>query len=324
MTADTRKWLVFFYSVPAKPVKIRMSLWRRLTKLGALQLKGAVYVLPLTDEHLESIKWLVSEITTLGGEASYLITSRIEPLGGDGLVELFHELRAKDYRPVEKDLSALERRMGSIKKGGGHKAPPALHAQLTKLTADLDALLKVDFFASPQGVAIKQRAMTLSAQLSQLESPTTKAAAISHVKLRTADFQGMTWATRKRPFVDRMACAWLIRKFIDPQARFAFIDEGAPVQQGQVLFDMHGAQFSHVGELCTFEVMVKGFALKDKALRKISQIVHELDVKDGKYPAPEARGIEDLLTGLKKSTPDDQELLTKGMGIFEMLYASLT
>lgn len=312
---------MFFYSVPAKPVKLRMSLWRRLTKLGALQLKGAVYVLPLSDEHLEQIKWLCTEIASTGGEASYLVTSRIEPQGSEGLVALFHTLREKDYQGIEREASALERRLSSIKKGGGHKIPHALHAQLTKFMSDLDGVLKVDFFSSPRGRALKHRADALLAQLSQAHAPVRT---LAPTRLRASDYQGLRWATRKRPFVDRMASAWLVLKFIDPQAQFVFMDEAAPTVEGQVRFDMQGAEFTHSGELCTFEVMVSAFAIKDKAVKRMAQVVHELDIKDGKYQAPEARGIEDLLVGLRKTTRDDHELLDRGIHIFEMLYASMT
>jgi len=138
------------------------------------------------------------------------------------------------------------------------------------------------------------------------------------------DYQDKTWATRKKPFVDRFASAWLIKKFIDKNASFTFIDEKdlENMSKDVIPFDIRGGRFTHEGDLCTFEVLTKSFNLKDKTLRKIAEIVHELDMKDEKFRTPEAKGIEDILSGIRKTVKDDHEALRKGMTIFELLYVS--
>jgi len=136
------------------------------------------------------------------------------------------------------------------------------------------------------------------------------------------DYKNRLWITREKPFVDRMACAWLIKKFIDKDAKFQFIDETEikNIPQNAVVFDIRGAEFTHVKDLCTFEVMVKSFAIKDNAVKKIAEIVHEIDINDGKYNNPEVSGIEDILSGIKKTVKDDLQILEKGAGIFELIY----
>ncbi|HEX9137891.1 MAG TPA: chromate resistance protein ChrB domain-containing protein [Nitrospirota bacterium] len=150
------------------------------------------------------------------------------------------------------------------------------------------------------------------------------AEAASIMPRRTQDYQGKIWATRKNPFVDRMASAWLIKRFIDPKASFSFIDErdAASLDNPMVGFDVRGAAFTHVGELCTFEVLIKSFGIKDKVVKKIAEIVHDLDVKDDKYGKPEAAGVEDILAGIRKTAKNDADGLERGMDAFEMLYQS--
>jgi hypothetical protein len=145
---------------------------------------------------------------------------------------------------------------------------------------------------------------------------------IKHAELN--DYQGKVWVTRKNPFVDRMASAWLIKRFIDPKASFAFIDERdiASLDNTSVAYDVRGAAFTHLGDLCTFEVLVKSFGIKDKAVKRIAEIVHDLDVKDDKYHKPETAGVEDILAGIRKTAKNDTDGLERGMAVFEMLYQS--
>lgn len=327
------RWLVFFYSVPSKPVKNRMSVWRRLMKLGAVQLKGTVYILPFSEGHLESLQWLASEIAPMGGEAAFLRTHSVEPMSNENVIALFNETRAREYQVIQKEFSVLERRLDSMKKGGRKHGEKALSSKYAKLNARIDEVLRTDFFNSPYGKSIKEKSASLRSKLAvlALDDPTVSPASIT--RRRIGDYQSRVWATRKRPFVDRMAAAWLVRKFIDPDAGFDFVEDAdskgldvspeRPTNQLIILYDIQGGEFTHVGDLCTFEVMVKSFGVRDKAVHKIAETVHELDIKDGRYPAPGARGIEDILTGIRKASKDDIEALQKGMDVFEMLYLSL-
>jgi hypothetical protein len=154
---------------------------------------------------------------------------------------------------------------------------------------------------------------------------TTGEEATAFVSSKKLDhYRGRIWVTRVHPFVDRMASAWLIRRFIDPAASFQFIQEGdlSKVTSDGVVFDMRGGEFTHQGDLCTFEVLVKTFNIRDKAVKKIAEIVHDLDVRDDKYDNPEDAGVEEILTGIRKTAKSDADGLERGMAAFEMLYQS--
>jgi len=144
------------------------------------------------------------------------------------------------------------------------------------------------------------------------------------MKRRAADYQGKRWVTRKRPFIDRIASAWLIKGFIDKKAVFGFIDESEieGLDKDTIAFDMVGGEFTHVGDMSTFEVLLKSFGLKGKALGVVAEIVHQLDLQDEKYRNPAAEGLREILDGIRKTVKDDHEALEKGMSIFEMLYAA--
>ncbi|RJQ38694.1 MAG: ChrB protein, partial [Nitrospiraceae bacterium] len=171
---------------------------------------------------------------------------------------------------------------------------------------------------------LKKNIKALESGLKEISGIGVREQKITLAQKRTEDYQNMTWATRKRPFIDRMASAWLIKKFIDKNSVFRFIDEKdiGSLGKGVIAFDVRDGEFTHKGDMCTFEVLVKSFNLKDKALRKIAEIVHELDIKDGKYSNDEAKGIEGLLSGIRKTAKTDAGALEKGMEVFEMLYAS--
>jgi len=291
--------------------------------MGSVQLKDTVYLLPFSEEHLESLQWLASEVVSMGGEGAFLRTDRIEPMSDETLFELFNEARAKDYQAIEKEFSVLERKLDSIKKGGRKHGVKALSAQYAKLIGNYEEVLRIDYFSSPYGESLREKSSRIKRQLSLVESDKSENPSASIIKRKIGDYRGRVWATRKRPFIDRMATAWLVRKFIDPDAGFEFVEDGENAKADCVLFDIQGGEFTHVGDLCTFEVIIKSFALKDKAVHKIAETVHELDIKDGKYSVPEARGIEDILSGIRKAPYDDIEALDKGMDVFEMFYLSL-
>lgn len=322
---NEHRWLVFFYSVPSKPVKNRMSVWRRLARAGAVQLKETVYILPFSHEREEFIHWLIEDIASMGGEGAVLVTDTIEPIGNEGIVNLFSETREKEFQAMEKEFSILERKIESIRKGGGKRDTTPLSAQYARLSNSLNEMLKTDFFDSSKGKLIKEQSLRIRRQIDLADADKGSERAESIRKRRTGDYRKRIWATRKRPFVDRMASAWLVKKFIDPDAEFRFVNErkASGTDPAVILFDIKGGEFTHVGDLCTFEVMVKSFNLRDRALGTIAEVVHELDIKDSKYPHPEAKGIEDILTGIRKTTKDDLDTLSKGVEVFEMLYQSL-
>lgn len=324
-TSLTRQgWLLFFYSVPSKPVSGRMKIWRKLAKSGTLQFKGAVYMLPISDEHYEFFSWLVDEVEAMGGEAAFTRVASIDSVDDQQIIELFRRRKTEEYIPVSKAIDNLETKLNSIKKGSSTKNISYLSGEAAKISKAFEELKKTDFFSSPDGKTLQKRINSLFATLKAFSADTDNSTISTVPQKRIADYQAMVWVTRKKPFVDRMASAWLIRRFIDTHASFRFADEKdlAATGKGQVTFDVSGGEFTHIGELCTFEVLVKAFGIKDKAVRKIAEIVHELDIKDDKYRNAETKGLEEILSGLRKAVRDDAELLEKGISIFEMLYLS--
>ncbi len=321
------KWVLFFYSVPSRPVSNRMKVWRKLLKAGAVQLKGAVYILPFSDEHYEFLQWLLSEVTSMKGEGAIVSIVKVDTMEDAEVIALFGRQREEEYKTVVKALDGLERRLQSIRKGASFPDGRAFPATFGKIRKDFEEIQKIDFFASVTGRSLKARLERAKIDLSRLSGNEGRTERPSEVRPRSATaYHGKLWVTRKRPFVDRMASAWLIRRFIDADASFGFLDEKdiAAAPEGLVLFDIRGGEFTHTGDLCTFEALTRAFGIKDKAVRKIAEIIHELDIRDGKYSNAEAAGIEEILTGLRKAERDDAVLLEKGMSIFEMLYLSIT
>lgn len=321
--AKPLSWLLFFYSVPTKPVSSRVKVWRKLMKSGAVQLKGSVYILPDNEDHYEFLQWLVTEISGMKGEGAFARIDRIETIKNSELIALFNEQRESDYRDIGKSLDDLERRLGSIQKGAKIQNIKVISEQFDKLVKEYGGIATVDFFQASEGKRLSEKLDKIKTQIKVLSG----ADAIKDVPILTRDiaqYQGRLWFTRKKPFIDRMASAWLIRKFIDNKAVFDFIDEKEidNLDQNSSAFDIRGGEFTHSGDMCTFEVLIKAFGLKDQILRKMAEIIHDLDMRDDKYKAVEAKGLEDILSGIRKSSKDDTEALEKGITVFEMIYVS--
>lgn len=319
--ASRQEWLLIFYSVPSHPVSNRMMIWRKLSKAGAVQLKGAVYILPATEEHDEFLQWLIGEVKSMGGDGAFVRSAEIRSMDEADIRALFLKQSEQEYRKFEKNLNALERKVQSIMKGANKGEVGTLGERAAKLAKDLEDVHMRDFFSSPSGGVMAKRMQALESNLKGLGRNTAQKPTAIRPR-RAIDYQGRTWVTRKKPFVDRMASAWLIRRFIDAKTAFKFIDERELSAPGMTdpTFDMRGAEFTHVGDLCTFEVLMRSFGVKDKAVKKIAEIVHDLDVKDEKYAKPETAGVEDILTGIRKTAKNDADGLERGMAVFEMLY----
>ncbi|MGE5751550.1 MAG: chromate resistance protein ChrB domain-containing protein, partial [Nitrospirota bacterium] len=322
-TKPRSEWLLIFYSVPSHPVSNRMKIWRKLAKAGAVQLKGAVYILPATEEHEEFLQWLIGEVKSMGGDGAFVKTAEVKTMTEADIRRLFTAQADEEYSRLEKALNVLERKIQSIRQGTKSDEGKYLANQVAKFTKEFEGVATRDFYSSSAGLAMRKRIQAVEAGL-RGAGKKAPAEAASIMPRRTQDYQGKIWATRKNPFVDRMASAWLIKRFIDPKASFSFIDERdvASLDNPMVGFDVRGAAFTHVGELCTFEVLIKSFGIKDKVVKKIAEIVHDLDVKDDKYGKPEAAGVEDILAGIRKTAKNDADGLERGMAAFEMLYQS--
>ncbi len=323
MTA--KGWLLFFYSVPAKPVKARAKIWRNLLKAGAVPLKGATYVLPDSDENHELFQWLTDEVVSMRGEAAFVRVGKIETMTDTEIIASFRSERERDFRRREKDVEDLERRLSSIRKGSRAPDAAVLAGRLRRVEKTREAVEKTDFFPTPAGAALKKRIAALHEGLARISGVRPAGAPSPPAPRRAEEYRGRTWVTRKRPFVDRMASAWLIRRFIDPTAAFKFIAEEdiGRAGAGSVTFDIRGGEFTHSGDLCTFEVLVRSFGIRDRVVKSIAGIVHDLDIRDGKVGHSASPGVEEILRGIRKTSKDDRTSLERGMSVFEMLYASL-
>ncbi len=322
--AKKQEWLLFFYSVPSKPVSNRMRIWRMLVKAGAVQFKGAAYILPSSEDHYELFQWLVSSVTAMQGEAAFVRVPGIETMKEDEIVGLFDQQMDKEYLDLGNRLDELENRIGNIGKGVAAINNKKIEEELQKFVKEFQDMGKIDFFYSKGRKELEKRLKAIASDVSGRNRAESAKRAIEVIKRRIADYQGKTWATRKRPFIDRIASAWLIKGFIDKKAVFGFIDESEveSLEKDTIAFDLVGGEFTHVGDMCTFEVLIKSFGLRDKALGVVAEIVHQLDLQDDKYRNPAAEGLREILDGIRKSVTDDHEALDKGMSIFEMLYAS--
>jgi hypothetical protein len=324
--AKSSGWLLFFYSLPSKPVGNRMKIWRKLTRIGAVPFKGSGHILPNNEENYEYFQWLTSEVTDRGGEGAFVQVDRVESMPEKEVVDLFIRSREKEYLPIEEEIETVERGLITLNQGGDPESGKKLIETLNQLAKEFEHIKKVDFFASRKGLSLEKRIKAVRDALKTF-SPEERAKTEKSITQKNhKDYQGKIWVTRKRPHVDRMASAWLIRKFIDPEAAFKFIGESGTIdpKADTVTFDIKNGVFTHQSDLCTFEVLIRSFGLKDKAIKKMAEVIHQIDLRDKKHPAPEAFGMEELIKGIRKTVTDDQEILEKGMALFEMLYASKT
>ena len=306
-------WLVFSYSLPSKARSSpRVAVWRRLRTLGAVSPKGGVYVLPGRPDCMEAFQWLAQEVEDAKGEALLMHVDRFEGMTDQALVALFQDARRKDYEALEARIADLQRAGRSAARRGRPKGGDARDA-LAKLRRDHAEIARVDFFESPAAAAV-------TAKLDRLEQTLAPAGALDGriQPAAIAAYRAAQWVTRPQPHVDRLACVWLIRRFVNPRAAVRY---GAAPEPGEVAFDMPGAAFGHRGNLCTFETMVRAFELDDPGLRAIGEIVHEIDLRDGRYARPEIAGVDAVLRGW--GALSDAERETHGTALFEGLYASL-
>ena len=314
------KWLLLIHQIPPKPAYFRVKIWRRLQSLGAVAVKNAVYVLPRNDETIEDFQWVLREIVQGGGEASICAANFIEGMTDEHLEAMFRTAKDADYALISEEarsvLDALPAAASAIT--GEDRA--GIEADLTRLKKRLSSIAALDFFGAPG----RELAESLLRQLEGRLDEARKKGEIEQEQLEKpnlADLRGRTWVTRKGLYVDRLACAWLIRRFMDPEAQFKFVSgRGYKPRERELRFDMFEGEFTHQGDLCSFEVLVKEFFSSDSALVEIGKIVHDLDFKDAKFKKPEAAGIGGLLDGLASAHRSDEARLNRGCAVFDHLY----
>jgi hypothetical protein len=298
-------WLLLLFSLPANRNTQRVAVWRRLKKMGAVQIKTSTYLLPDAPAQYEQFQWLAQQIRDYGGDSTLVRAQEIEGLTKEKVIAMFNDARAKDYAELRKSLQGF---IGRRKKMEAETAV----AELERLTRQFRQIREVDFFDSPRGHDI---AMLLR-----------RAEGRSHARqlavLDTKQYQGKTWLTRPRPEIDRVGSAWLISKFIDRKPRFVFAPN-ADAMPGAIPFDMLDAEFSHHGNYCTFETLVRRFAIPDKVVAKIAEMIHDADLDDARFQRMEAIGIDRVLKGWAKEGLPDEQILRRGFECFDALYAFL-
>jgi hypothetical protein len=311
------QWLVLIHQIPPAPAYLRVKIGRRLARLGAVAIKNSVYALPRTDQSHEDFQWLRQEILEGGGDATVCEARFVDGLSDDQLESLFNASREADYQEVVEEARRLRKAFDHRRTLDEERRTEA-EAALARLRKRIAEIGGIDFFAASGGEAARALVEEIEAKVSTLAArapaPRPKQETPTHIR-------GRTWITRKGVHVDRMASAWLIRRFIDPEARFKFVPgRGYRAEPREIRFDMFEAEFTHEGDRCTFEVLLERFALADPALRPLAEIVHEIDLKDSKFGRPETPGIDRLVAGIAMSNSDDDTRIAQGAAVFEALY----
>ena len=310
------RWLLLIHQIPPKPDYLRVKIWRRLQRLGAVPVKNSVYVLPKSDQTQEDFQWVLREVVESGGDASLCEARFVDGLSDDQVVQLFRSAREDDYQEISRDLERIATSF-SKKTKIDSESRKRLALKLERLHKRMAEVVAIDFFGASGREGAERLIFTLDARL-QEGSPAGKTA---QAKQQLQNFQGHTWVTRKGIHVDRMASAWLIRRFIDANARFKFVPaKGYQPQPGEMRFDMYEAEFTHEGDRCTFEVLIERVGLSDPGLGPIAEIVHDIDLKDAKFVREETPGIDRIIAGIAMANKDDEARLARGSAVFEDLY----
>jgi hypothetical protein len=308
-------WLLLIVSVPPEPSSLRVRIWRKLQALGAVALKNSVYLLPFTPENYEQFQWLAQEVPKSGGDATLLKVDRIENMRVDDVIRLFHKARDRGYRPLAERYRKL---LPSLDRKATGATASRRDEELARLARELERLREIDFFDAPSYQEVKRLKETIEMRL----HPPSAGGAPGTAEIPLDSLKGRRWVTRPRPHVDRIASAWLIKRFVDLEAEFLFAPpEEFPAEA--IPFDAMGAEFGHHGEDCTFETILKRCGLRDRRLGQLAEIVHEVDLRDQKFHRDEARGFDLAIRGLLGALKDDQQVLAHGMTLFDGLYATI-
>ena len=322
--SSNHEWVMLIHQLPPRPTNLRVRIWRKLQKLGAIAIKNSVYVLPANEKTNEDFQWLKQEIESAGGEAAVFRAGSVEGATDKEIISAFCKARDEEFAAITAEFDGLTGRIREQSRAK-HLSPARLathETELDKFHGELERVIANDFFAA------KGRATALTAyercqravRLSQPARTKTTSAPRKSGVLAVADFQSRRWVTRRNLHIDRLASAWLISQFIDKRPRFYFVADGETLD-GAIPFDMFGAEFTHQGEDCTFETLLKQFGLSDiQGLRDLAEIVHDIDLKDDKFNRLEAVGLNAIINGLSESLRDDRKLLQQTSSIFDGLF----
>ncbi len=309
------RWLLLIHQIPPKPNYLRVKIGRRLQKVGAVAIKNSVYALPSSDQAREDLNWVLREIVEGGGDGSIVEARFVEGLSEEQVREMFRTARDTGYDEISEEARTLARevpRRGAL--SGGQRT--VLEPQLARLQKRMAEVAALDFFAARGREPAEGLLLDLAQRLATpVRQPKAKEASMEPKP------QGATWVTRTGIHVDRMASAWLIRRFIDEKARFKFVStKEYQNNKGELRFDMFDGEFTHQGDLCTFEVLLGRFKLDEAALKRLAEVVHDIDLKDDKYSRPEKVGIEHLINAIAMAHPEDEVRLARASAALDDLY----
>jgi hypothetical protein len=310
------KWLLLIHQIPPKPDYFRVKIWRRLQQVGAVAIKQSVYALPRTDQTSEDFSWILKEIIEGGGDGSISEVTFLAGLSDEQVVGMFQAARDADYQKIIEDARSLA---GDLPKKSSevNERIPKTRSQFSRLKRRFEGVAAIDFFGAPGRGAAEGMLADAASRIMGSDQQSRKF--VQSVQ----DLEARIWVTRKNVYVDRIACAWLIRRFVDRQAKFKFVS-GKPYQpeSDEIRFDMFNAEFTHEGDRCTFEVMIDRFGLDEYALLQTAEIIHDIDLKDKKFARSEADGIRALFDGITAARKDDKERLERGSMILDEMYES--
>jgi hypothetical protein len=297
--SPTPEWLMLLFTLPASQASKRVEVWRKLKRYGALTFRSSGYLLPNRPVNHERFEWLSAAIRKYKGEASVVELVSIDDVPSAELKRLFIDARSADYEKLLRELK---------------KKTKQASGSLPRIRRRLQEVIEVDFFGSH----LRSRVETALAALENPKPEVKKA--VKHVREK---FQGRTWITRPRPGIDRVSSAWLIRKHIDPEAKFAFTNDARSVPDG-IPFDMFNVGgFTHQGENCTFETLCVEFGLRDRKIKALAEIIHDADLSDEKFGRTDGIGLDRVLNGWAKQGLSDEELLKRGMDLIDGLYREI-
>jgi hypothetical protein len=314
---DARRWWVLAFQLPAQPAYARVKIWRRLQAVGAASFKNALYLMPATDEALEDFEWTLREVRDAGGEGLILDARAVQGFTDEEIIAIFDAAREEQYRAVAEEIRAFSTRFERKRDPPTSEETATQHA---RFHGRISAIEAIDFFQANGREQV--RALLRELEPRSISVDTLGAEPAMETEKLTS-LKGRTWVTRANVHVDRMASAWLIRRWVDPDARFKWVaDRNYRPVESEIRFDMYQAEFTHEGDQCTFEVLVSRLELKDGALSAIAEIIHDLDLKDQKFGRKETAGVQQLLAGIVASQPSDDGRIERATNLFDDLYHS--
>lgn len=311
-----QRWLLLIHQLPTKPAYFRVKVWRRLQGIGAVAVKSTVYALPANAETQEDFEWLLKEIVEGGGEAMVCEARLIDGLSDAQARALFDTARDEEYAAVAKEARALSARLDAA---ANQNEAAEVRTQVRRLRKRLADVAAIDFFGATGRLSAESLVAEFEARIAE-DKDMAEEQPLAASQAPT-DLKGRIWVTRRGVHVDRIACAWLIRRFIDQCAIIRFVPgKGYVPNEGELRFDMFEGEFTHEGDRCTFEVLLARAGLSDPALQAIGEIVHDIDLKDGKFGREEAAGIAHLIAGIAMANEDDEQRIAQGGPVFDNLY----